>query len=269
MENWKQSLERFFYDRAIGVASVPSLMDHCVVSAKDPRLAAQPDFHADLIDSLIDQMGLGPDSSVLEVGCASGYIACGLAPKVSRYTGVDLAKPPIVVAQRMNLPNAFFKQADGGDLPFPDGSFDAAFVCDVFSNFPTFSDAETLLEELVRVVKPGGHAMAASITDAQTAEAFQQRVYAISEELTAKFGPQKLVVAKNERYGAVLVRRLKRLLQGVPPPPPAEAAIANYNFKRSDFKAFAQSRGLDITFFDVHPLNPYRGYRYNVVLAKP
>jgi len=267
MENWKQSLEHFFYDRAMGVAGVPSLLDHCLVSAKDPRLAAQPDFHVDLVESLINQMALGPDSNVLEVGCASGYIACGLAPKVSRYTGVDLAAPPILVARRMKLPNARFQQADGGQLPFPDEAFDAAFVCDVFSNFPTFADAEALLDELVRVVRPGGRAMAASITDADKADEFQKRVYAVAEELSARFGPQPLV-ATPPASGGGLIARLKRSFKGVPQPPKAEALIINYNFKRSAFDEFARNRGLGVTFFDVHSLNPYLGYRFNVVLTK-
>lgn len=265
---WKSSLERFFYDRATGIEHEPTLMDHCMVSAKDPRLATQPAFHSDLIDSLIEQMQVGAQSDVLEVGCASGYIACGLAPRVGRYVGVDLAAMPIVVAQKMTLPNAQFQKADGGKLPFADGSFDAAFVCDVFSNFPAFSDAEALLSELVRVVKPGGRAMAASITDATKAKEFQQHVYKVADELTAKYGPPPQVFTA-DKPGHRLVDRLKRRLKGVPPPPSAEPAIINYNFEKADFERFAKERGLEIVFHDVHRLNPYLGYRFNVVLKKP
>lgn len=265
---WKSRLERFFYDRATGIEHEPTLMDHCMVSAKDPRLATQPEFHSDLIDSLLEQMEIGAQSDVLEVGCASGYIACGLAPKVGRYEGVDLAAMPIVLAKKMKLLNAQFQQADGGKLPFADGSFDAAFVCDVLSNFPAFSDAEPLLSELVRVVKPGGRAMVASITDAAKAQEFQQHVYAVADELTAKYGPLPQTLASGKQgYG--LVDRLKRRLKGVPPPPSVEPAIVNYNFEKADFQRFAEKRSLEIAFHDVHRLNPYRGYRFNVVLKKP
>jgi ubiquinone/menaquinone biosynthesis C-methylase UbiE len=168
----------------------------------------------------------------------------------------------------MRLPNARFQQADGGQLPFPDGAFDASFVCDVFSNFPTFADAEALLDELVRVVKPGGRAMAASITDADKADEFQKRVYAIAEELTLRFGPQPLASKQPASRGG-LIARLKRSLKGVPQPPKAAALIVNYNFQRSAFDEFARKRGLGVTFFDVHSLNPYLGYRFNVVLTKP
>jgi len=264
-DGWKQSLERFFYDRGAAITGVPTLLDHCMVSAKDPRLATRPEFHADLIYSLVTQMGLEGDSDVLEVGCASGYIACGLAAKVGRYTGIDLAAMPILVARKMDLPNAEFRQADGAELPFEDGRFDAAFACDVFSNFPSFAEAEPLLREMARVVGPGGRVLAGSITDASRAEEFQQHVYSVAARLEAEYGPPPPPPERKTGLLAGLANRLK----GIPAPPPAEARIINFDFEKGDFEAFGRAHGLRVEVHDVHELNPYRGYRYNVVFTKP
>jgi ubiquinone/menaquinone biosynthesis C-methylase UbiE len=264
-DNWKRSLERFFFDRASLINDIPTLRDHCLVSAKDPRLAAQPGFHADLVGSLITQMSLDSNSSVLEVGCASGYIACGLAPRVAKYVGIDLAESTVRVARKMPLQNAHFEKADGADLPFVNAQFDAAFACDVFSNFPSFDAAKPLIQEMVRVVRPGGRVMVASVTDASRSEEFQRHVYKVSEQLDDEYGP--IPVMPQPKVDG-WVERIKRSLFGrttnrVTP------QIINYNFNLRDFKEFAELNGLDIDIKDVHQLNPYRGFRFNIIYTKP
>ncbi|GJL65321.1 MAG: hypothetical protein NPIRA05_02920 [Nitrospirales bacterium] len=269
-KTWKLHLERFFFDRAVAVDGKPTLLDHVLVSAKDPRLAGREDFHADLIESLLAQLQLDGQSTVLEVGCASGYITCGLAPKVRSYNGVDLAASPLEVARRMELPNAEFQQADAGKLPFAADQFDAAFAYDVLSNFPSFEQAIPLLEELLRVVRPGGRIMAGSITDADQADTFQQHVYDVSAQLEEKYGPQPISPElTSNSWLAGLVRRVVRRLRRLPAPPAVEVgSITNFTFLKSDFEKFAQSHECHIAINDVHALNPYMGYRYNVVMTK-
>src|SRR5262245_35621140 len=94
-KDWKLRLERFFFDQATKVDGVPTLLDHCMVSGKEPRLSGQPEMHWDLILSIEKGLALGASSTVLEVGCASGYVACGLAPRVAAYTGVDMSALPL------------------------------------------------------------------------------------------------------------------------------------------------------------------------------
>ena len=83
-------------------------------------------------------------AAVLEVGCTSGFIAKGLAPRVKRYTGIDLAESARRVAQRLSLQNTDFRQADGKQVPFPDTSFVAAYCYDVFTNFPAFDESPAI-----------------------------------------------------------------------------------------------------------------------------
>ncbi|MEQ8746009.1 class I SAM-dependent methyltransferase [Pyruvatibacter sp.] len=267
---WKLRLERFFYDRAEEISGVPTLLDHVRISAKDPRIAGREDYHADLIGSLIDQLDLDQTKRVLEIGCASGYIACGLALNVGLYDGVDLASPPLDVARRMKLANATFQQSDGGALPFENESFDAAFAYDVLSNFPRFDLAEPLLDEMLRVVRPGGRFMAGSVTDAQTGQEFQQHVYKVATELEEKYGPVPVVPEKKQGPLAQFAKWARRIFRPGERPPTKDAGQAvNYNFQREDFETFAQSRGCTLEFRDVHDLNPYKGFRFNAVMTKP
>ena len=69
--NWKACLERFFDDQAVAVEGVPTLLD-------------QQGQWEGLVQSIERALTLDQSSNVLEVGCASGYIACGLAPRVGQ-----------------------------------------------------------------------------------------------------------------------------------------------------------------------------------------
>ena len=259
--DWKRRLERFFYDRAELVRGVPTLHDHCTVSAKDPRLSARPEFHQDMVASVVDALELGRSSSVLEVGCASGYVACGLAPLVGRYTGVDLAVSPLKVARRMRLGHAQFLNGDGSALPFADATFDAAFVYDVYTNFPTFADGVPLIAEMVRVVRPGGRILIGSVTNKQTADAFQERANQVASELLAAHGPMPQLAQPSP------MRRWWRKFLGAAPPD-AVPEIVVYSFDPDDFTKLGESLNVAASISDVHPMNPYRGFRYNVVFAK-
>ena len=262
--DWKLRLERFFYDRAAVIEGIPSLFDHCMVSAKDPRISARPDLHADVIDSIMSALAAHAGSNVLEVGCASGYIACGIAPRVGRYTGIDLAAAPLEVARKMKLANAVFRQGDGGALPYADGSFDAAFAYDVYTNFPTFEDGVPLIRDMLRVVRPGGRVLIGSVTNKKKAADFEARVREVAARLEAEQGPVPLPPPPS--YG--LRDRLRDLWLRRSPPAAAPEIIVYY-FDPDDFGRFAKDAGVGLSISDVHKLNPYFGFRYNVVLTKP
>jgi SAM-dependent methyltransferase len=66
---------------------------------------------------------------------------------------VDVEEPRIADAKRRNLPNAQYTEFDGRTLPFGDGSFDGAFMNEVFEHV---ADERRALAEIRRVLKPGG-----------------------------------------------------------------------------------------------------------------
>lgn len=90
---------------------------------------------------------LSPGSSVLEIGCASGYYYEVLEYLLGMrldYTGVDYSEPLIRMAKSY-YPRPNFLTADGAKLPFGDGSFFAAISSGILLHVPNYADhaAET------------------------------------------------------------------------------------------------------------------------------
>lgn len=105
---------------------------------------------------------------VLEVGCGHGggasYIARTLHP--SSYIGLDLNPAGIAFCQERHVvPGLQFVRGDAENLPFPDQSFDAVINVEsshLYPNFPRF------LDEVARVLRPGGHFLYADLRFADT-----------------------------------------------------------------------------------------------------
>jgi SAM-dependent methyltransferase len=252
-DRWQDSLALFFSRRAAAVNSQPTLGDLCHISGREPRLWTQPELVDDLAASIIAQLAVDAESTVLEVGCASGFIAQAVAPRVKRYIGVDLSAEALDVARRLGLGNAEFRRSDASRLPFPDSTFDGALCYDVFTNFPRFSDGTRLIAEMVRVVRPGGRMLVGSIPDAAVQVEYERRVAEVTSELERRFGP---IPVRPEDATA-------DPRTGVTP------GIVCYYFNREDFVALAAHLGVGAHITDIHELNPYRGYRFNVVYRKP
>jgi SAM-dependent methyltransferase len=97
--------------------------------------------------------------SVLEVGCGAGVDLARFARGGATVTGVDLSPSAIELA-RANFGqqglSGDLRVADGEHLPFPEASFDLVFAHGVVQYT---ADPRRLVEEVRRVVKPGGEAV--------------------------------------------------------------------------------------------------------------
>ena len=258
-ELWKKSLEGFFSDRARDLGPSPSLADLCYVSGRDPRVWADSKDYDDLIDSIVDQLGLTARSKILEVGCASGFIAYGIAARVASYTGVDLAKPALAVARKLQLANAEFRAADGAQLSFADNSFDAVFCYDVFTNFPEWTIGESIISEMIRVVRPGGSVLVGSTPDEDQREAFEKKVEDVQTALREKYGDVPVRKVRESVWRNLFARVMR-------PPVPT---VSCYYFSRDKFRECAGKLGVTVDILDVHRRNPYRGLRFNARFTKP
>lgn len=93
-------------------------------------------------------------SSLLEVGCGTGYVLAGFAgrprPRL-RLAGCDLSEAGLARA-RDRLPDALLLRADACDLPF-DAEFDVVGAFDVLEHVP---DDRGALAALARAARVGG-----------------------------------------------------------------------------------------------------------------
>jgi SAM-dependent methyltransferase len=256
---WKGDLSAFFEVRSRDVIGGRlSDAELCWVSGREPRLWSDPALYADLITSVVDDLDLRADQHLLEMGCAAGFLARGLAGQVSGYVGVDLSWTAARAARSLRLGNAVFVQGDGTALPFGAAAFDRVAAYDVFTNFADWTTAEAVVAEMVRVVRPGGRVMIGSLGDEATREEFERVAQEVSRNLDARYGPLQASPPPS------LLRRLWRWWRPEPP-----GRIVCYFFKRRDFLDLGTRLGVDVRVTELHVRNPYRGYRFNVVYTKP
>ena len=79
------------------------------------------------IDIIKDLIDLDSTDRVLDIGCGPGILTAQLGAIASQAVGVDFSANMIAEAQKLH-PDLTFEVANVEDLPFPDGSFDAAVV---------------------------------------------------------------------------------------------------------------------------------------------
>ena len=121
--------------------------------------------------------GVAPQSNVLEVAPGPGYFAIELA-KLGDYriTGLDISKTFVEIA-RENAAQAGvkvdFRRGNASNLPFPKESFDFLLCRAAFKNF---SEPQRALEEMHRVLKPGGQALLIDLRKDAPQESINQAV---------------------------------------------------------------------------------------------
>jgi SAM-dependent methyltransferase len=91
---------------------------------------------------------------VLDVGCGVGNYHSLLRPELNRLYGVDISGESLKTAAQRNK-QVEYSHFDGTNLPFLDGTFDAAFAICVYHHVP-ISDRTALTRSVRRVLRPGG-----------------------------------------------------------------------------------------------------------------
>jgi len=101
-----------------------------------------------------------PGERVLEVGPGTGYYALEVAEWIGPNGRLDVfdLQPEMLDhtmhrAAERGLENVVATQGDATNLPYDDGTFDAAYLVTVLGEIP---DQDAALRELRRVLKPGG-----------------------------------------------------------------------------------------------------------------
>ncbi|MCL5292720.1 MAG: class I SAM-dependent methyltransferase [Actinobacteria bacterium] len=103
-----------------------------------------------------------PDDEALDVATGAGFTAAALAPHVKEVVAVDITEEMLEQAEALfkerELRNALIDVADAEDLPYADEVFDVVTCRIAAHHFPR---ARRALEQMVRVLKPGGRLVVA------------------------------------------------------------------------------------------------------------
>lgn len=111
-----------------------------------------PRFWTETVAQFKEHYGLTDDVSILDVGCAKGYMLhdFGLLMPDATLKGIDISEYAIENAiddMKVNV-----EVADAMDLPFEDDSFDLVIAINSIHNLP-LEDCKTSVRELQRVAK--------------------------------------------------------------------------------------------------------------------
>jgi SAM-dependent methyltransferase len=108
-----------------------------------------------------------PGERILEVGPGTGYYTLDLADWVGPKGRVDIfdiqrkmLDHTLGRAREHGLVNVHDAQGDARDLPYEDGTFDAAVLVAVLGEIP---DQDAALREIARVLRPGGRLVAGEL----------------------------------------------------------------------------------------------------------
>jgi ubiquinone/menaquinone biosynthesis C-methylase UbiE len=105
---------------------------------------------------VVEAARLSPGATVLDVATGTGAQALAFADSACKVVGIDLSDAMLRMARRKNPPpNVSFQKGDAANLPFENGSFDAACVSFALHEMPS-SVRERVVREMARVTRPGG-----------------------------------------------------------------------------------------------------------------
>ena len=111
-------------------------------------------YSRELAPRFVAFAGIVPGMRALDVGCGAGALTSALAGPLGA-ENVAAADPSetLLAACAARVPGADVRRAPAEELPWPDGSFDAALSQLVLNFVP---DADAAVAEMRRVVTPGG-----------------------------------------------------------------------------------------------------------------
>ena len=111
----------------------------------------RPSYPAAALEWLVRELGLTPESTVLDLAAGTGKLTGGLLPRVGRLIAVE----PVAEMRRVLAaaqPQVDVRPGTAEAIPLDAGSVDAVFVAAAFHWF----DSEAALAEIHRVLRPGG-----------------------------------------------------------------------------------------------------------------
>jgi ubiquinone/menaquinone biosynthesis C-methylase UbiE len=117
------------------------------------------------------ELSLQKDDAILDFGCGSGVYVNHFAENSKDIRGVDLSKDMITRAAGL-YPGKQFFQEESDNLPFESNSIDKIYCHSVFQYFSSEAYAKGVIDELKRVLKPGGKILIMDVMDLSKKESY-------------------------------------------------------------------------------------------------
>ena len=113
--------------------------------------------HSDIAEQTIALMQINPTDRILDLGCGTGWASRRLARLASQgeVTGIDVADEMLRRGEQASqgIGNVRYQWGSAENIPGPDNSFDKVLSIE---SFYYYADQGKALDELRRVMKPGG-----------------------------------------------------------------------------------------------------------------
>src|SRR5579884_1099013 len=141
---------------------------------------------ADIVAEKVEFIKPQPEYVVLDVACGPGALVLAMAPRVRYAYGMDLTREMLRHAQEFqaekHVENVSFTRGEGENLPYPDAAFDVVCCQYAFHHMPR---PELVLQEMVRVAKPGGRIFINDTVGPESDEKFElhNKIEIISQSL--------------------------------------------------------------------------------------
>ena len=119
-----------------------------------------------LFDRVLDELGIGPGTRLLDAGCGSGLAMQLAVKRGGEVSGIDAAAGMLTIA-RQRVPRAKLHEGDLEQLPFGDGRFDAITA---FNSIQYAAEPRQALGELRRVSVPGARVALATWAESERCE---------------------------------------------------------------------------------------------------
>jgi SAM-dependent methyltransferase len=183
----------------------------------------------------LDLADIRKDARILDVGCGAGAFLQH-AREYRHLAGIDYAQEAIL-AIRERFPGDF-RVADAAALPFDTAAFDAVLSFGVFIYFDSLGYARKVLDEMRRVLKPGGRIFIGDVNDKDKMGRYRE-----------------LRVEKEMDVESKVIK---------------DAKVDHLFFEKAFFREFAESAGYTVEIVDEETLKiPYYScslYRFSVIL---
>lgn len=116
-------------------------------------------------------VGAAASGTILDVACGPGVVTAALAGKAEAVTAFDATPAMLEKAEKRCAEaghrNVRFEQGDAEALPFDDGTFDGVVTRLAIHHFP---DPKRVIDEMLRVLRPGGTLVIADVVVSEDAE---------------------------------------------------------------------------------------------------